>query len=94
MADLKKYWQDLRAIEETLPDFVWLTSLANRQWGHAGGSMVEVAAAVAAKLLHGKSHRSATEEEIAGHQSQREETQRQAFQQRLRDRGIAVVQIE
>jgi len=94
MADLKKYWQDLRAIEETLPDYVWLTSLENRSKGQVGGSIVEVTGAVAAKLLHGKSHRPATEEEIHIHRSQQEETQRQAFQQRLRDRGIAVVHVK
>jgi hypothetical protein len=93
MADLKKYWQELRAMEKSLPDYVWLISLENRSQGQVGGAIVEVAAAVAAKLLHAKSHRPATEEEIHTHRSQQEEIQRQAFQQRLRDQGIAVVSI-
>ncbi len=94
MPDLKKYWQELRVIEESLPHYVWLTSLENRSKGQGGGAMVEVTAAVAAKLLHGKSHRRSTEEEIVGYRSRREETQREAFHQRLRDKGIAAVQID
>jgi hypothetical protein len=98
MADLKKYWQDLRAIEESLPDCVWLASLENRSKGQAGGevggSIVEVTASVAAKLLHGRSHRQATEEEIRLHARQQEKLQRQELQQRLREQGIAVVQVK
>jgi hypothetical protein len=94
MADLKKYWQELRAIEESLPDFMWLMSLENRSKGQVGGSMVEVAAAIAAKLLYAKSHRPATEEETQVHLSQQEDIQRQTFQQRLRDKGIAVVPVK
>jgi hypothetical protein len=93
MADLKKYWQDLHALEKSLPAYVWLTSLENRAKGQVGGAIVEVAAAVAAKLLHAKSHRPATEEEIHAHRAQQEAIQRQAVQQRLRDKGIAVVSV-
>ena len=57
MPDLKKYWQEIRAIEKSLPAEVWLVSLQNLAKGHVGGSMVEVAAVVAAKLLHAKSQR-------------------------------------
>ena len=94
MADLKKYWQALRAIEESLPEFVWLVSVDNPAKGQVGGSMVEVAAALAAKLLYTKSHRPATEEETQAHLAQQEQIQRQAFQQRLRDKGVAVVPVK
>jgi len=85
MADLKKYWQDLRAIEQRLPEYVWLTGR---------GGMVQVGAAVAAKLLYAKSHRLATEEETQEHLALQQDIRRQQFQQRLRDRGIAVVPVE
>ena len=57
MPDLKKYWQEIRAIEKSLPAEVWLVSLANLAKGQVAGSMVEAAAAVAAKLLYSKSQR-------------------------------------
>jgi hypothetical protein len=94
MADLRKYWQELRAIEKGLADFVWLMSLENRAKGQAGGSIAEVAAGIAAKLLHAKSHRLATEEEIAVHRASQEQIQRQTFEKRLRDKGIAQVQVK
>jgi hypothetical protein len=94
MADLGKYWRELRVIEKTLPDFVWLMSLDNPLKDQTGGSMVEVAAAIAAKLLYAKSHRLATEEETAAHLLKQQDTQQQAFQRRLRDKGIAVVPVK
>ena len=94
MPDLKKYWQEIRAIEQSLPGEVWLMSLENRAKGQVAGSMAEVAAAVAAKLLYAKSHRLATEEETQAHQARQADTQRQVFQQRLRDKGIAVIPVE
>jgi hypothetical protein len=94
MADLKKYWQDIRAIQESLPVVVWLMSLENRAKGQVAGSMAEVAAAGAAKLLHGKSHRLATEEEIRVHLTRQIESLRLASRQRLRDRGIALIPVE
>ncbi len=94
MADLRKYWQELRSIEAGLQEFVWLMSVANPPKGQVGGSMVQVAAALAAKLLYAKSHRLATDEETEAHLSQQEEIRRQTFQQRLRDKGIAVVPVK
>jgi hypothetical protein len=83
--NLKKYWQALREIEKTLPDYVWL---------YSQGGLVEVGAAVAARLLQAKSHRLATPEEIQQNREQQQELQKQQFQQRLRDQGIAVVTVE
>ncbi len=93
MPDLKKYWQEIRAIEKSLPAEVWLVSLQNLAKGHVGGAIVEVAAAVAAKLLHAKSQRLATDEEIEAHKAQQAETQRQVFEQRMRKQGIAVIPV-
>jgi hypothetical protein len=91
MPDLKKYWQEIRAIEKSLPAEVWLVSLQNLAKGQVGGAIAEVAAAVAAKLLHAKSQRLATDEEIEAHKAQQAETQRQVFEQRMRKQGIAVI---
>ena len=93
MPDLKKYWQEIRAIEKSLPAEVWLVSLQNLAKGQVAGSIVEVTAAVAAKLLHAKSQRLATEGEIEAHKAQQAETQRQVFEQRMRKQGIAVIPV-
>ena len=91
MPDLRKYWQEIRAIEKSLPAEVWLVSLQNLAKGQVAGSIVEVAAAVAAKLLHAKSQRLATDQEIEAHKAQQAEIQRQVFEQRMRKQGIAVI---
>ena len=93
MPDLKKYWHEIRAIEKSLPAEVWLVSLQNLAKGQVAGSIAEVAAAVAAKLLHAKSQRLATEEEIEAHKAQQDETKRRLFEQRMRSQGIAVIPV-
>jgi hypothetical protein len=94
MPDLKRYWQEIRAIEKSLPAEVWLVSLQNLAKGQVGVSMVEAAALVAAKLLYAKSQRLATEEEIQAHKALEDETKRQAFEQQMRQQGIAVIPVE
>jgi hypothetical protein len=94
MPDLKKYWQEIRELEKSLPAEVWLLSLENRAKGQVAGSMVEAAAAVAAKLLYAKSHRLATEEEIQAYKARQAETKRQVVEQRMRSQGIAVIPVE
>ncbi len=91
MRDLKVYWQEIRALQRSLPEFVWLMSLEDRKRGMVGGRMAQVGAAQAAQLLHAKSHRMATEEEIAEHLEKENRTRRQTVQEGLRRRGIAVV---
>lgn len=94
MPDLKKYWQEIRAIERSLPAEVWLVSVGSRAKGQVSGSMVEAAAAVAAKLLYAKSQRLATDEEIQTHKAREAEIQRRAFEDRMRSEGIAVIPVE
>jgi hypothetical protein len=94
MPDLKKYWQEIRAIEQSLAGDVWLMSLENRARGQVAGSMAEVAAGVAAKLLYSKSHRLATDGEIEAHQARQLATQRQGMQKKLRDEGIAIIPVK
>jgi hypothetical protein len=69
-------------------------SLENRARGQVGGSMAQAAGAAAAKLLYAKSHRLATEEEINSNQARQAELQRHVSEQRLRDRGIAIIPLE
>jgi hypothetical protein len=91
MRDLRQYWQEVRALERSLPEFVWLVSLEDAKRGMVGGRMAEVGAASAAQLLHAKSHRLATEDEIAAHLEKADQARRQRVQDGLRRRGIALV---
>jgi hypothetical protein len=93
MRDLKVYWQEVRALEHSLPAFVWLMSLEDRKRGMVGDRMAEVGAEQAAKLLHANSHRMATEEEIAAHLVKEDRARRQSGSDGLRRRGIAVVAV-
>lgn len=93
MRDLQKYWREIRALESSLPDSVWVVSLEDAKRGMRGGRLVEAAAGTAAKLLHANSHRLATGEEIEAHRASQAEAQRAAFHARLRAKGIAVVAV-
>ena len=86
MADVRRYWQEIRAIEKTLPEFVWLAGAEN--------SLVEVAAARAAHLLHAKSHRVATEEEITARRVEEDAARDRVRHERLRRQGIAIVAVK
>ena len=81
-------------MEQSLGGDVWLMSLENRARGQVAGSIAEVGAEAAAKLLHSKSHRLATEEEIDAHQARQLATQRAGFQKKLRDEGIAIIPVK
>ena len=91
MPDLKKYWQEIRALEATLAECVWLISLDNPRRQQVGGCVVEAASAVAAKLLHAKSHRLAEPDEIEAHLAREQAARREAFDAKLRRQGISVV---
>lgn len=93
MADLRQYWQEVRALERSLPEFVWLMSQEDAKRGMVGGRMAQVGAAPAAQLLHARSHRMATEDEIAGHLEKENQARRQSVHEGLRRRGIAVVAV-
>jgi hypothetical protein len=78
-------------MERNLPPFLWLVSLEDPWRGLTGGVLTEVPAAEAAKLLHAKSHRPATAEEIAAHVENQSAAARQEFHESLRRRGITIV---
>jgi hypothetical protein len=91
--DLKKYWKEVREMERNLPPFVWLMSLEDSWRGLTGGVLTEVPAAEAAKLLHAKSHRPATAEEIATQMEKQSAAVRREFHEGLRRQGITIVPI-
>jgi hypothetical protein len=93
MRDLRQYWQEVRTLERSLPEFAWLLSLEDLKRGMVGGRIAQVGAAQAAQLLHANSYRMATEEEIATHLAKEDQARRQGFNDGLRRRGIAVVAV-
>jgi hypothetical protein len=62
--------------------------------GGAENSLVEVAAAQAAHLLHAKSHRVATAEEITARQEGEAAAKERGRHERLRRQGIAIVAVK
>ncbi len=86
MRDVRSYWKEIHALQATLPDFLRVTS--------ADGDVIEVSAAVAAKLLHAKSHRVATQEEIQARAAAEDVRNRETAREELRRRGIAVVAVK
>jgi len=91
--DLKRYWQEVRELERNLPAFVWLMTVEDRLRGRPGGLIVEAPAAAAAKLLHARSHRAATAEEIAEYLAKQAAKERQDFHEDLRRKGITIIPV-
>ncbi|MBZ5596621.1 MAG: hypothetical protein LAP39_30645 [Acidobacteriia bacterium] len=91
MPDLKRYWREIRAIESTLLEPTWLVSVDDPLLESRGMPVVEVPAAVAARLLYAKSHRLATKGEIEAQRTKEEAAKRAALHDALQKRGIAVV---
>lgn len=86
MRDIRRYWRDVRALEASLPDFVWLVAVE-------GSAPVQVGAGRAAQLLLAKSHRMASEDELSA-QRDREIAERKTRQREARRReGVAVVEV-
>jgi len=84
MRDIRRYWREVRALEASLPEFVWLVDVE-------GSVPVEVGAGRAAQLLLEKSHRAASEDELSV-QREREAVARKERQRSERRReGVAVV---
>jgi hypothetical protein len=93
MPDLKRYWQEVRAIERSLPEFVWMVSIEDSLRGRVGGSIAEVSAAHAAPLLHTKTHRIAVEDEVRGYRAGEGNVKRKTLEEERRKRGVAVVTV-
>jgi ribosomal protein L12E/L44/L45/RPP1/RPP2 len=84
--DVRQYWRDVRALEAGLPEFVWLVGV-----GDIVAAVTEAPAAVAARLLRAKSHRRATDDEVAAHQAREREANRAAREERMRKDGASLV---
>ncbi len=94
MPDLRRYWEEIRAIEQSLPQSLWIVSLEDALRDRVAGMIVEVVAGVAAKMLHAKSHRVATEDEVRAERDRQDGVKRSAAEERLRRLGVAVVEVE
>jgi hypothetical protein len=84
MRDIRRYWSDVRALEASLPAFVWLVDVD-------GSAPVEVTAHKAAQLLLAKSHRAASEEELSVQRVKEKVTRKALQKDRRRREGVAVV---
>jgi hypothetical protein len=87
---VQDYWREIRAMEDRLPEFVWLVSQAEG----AMAFLTQAPAAVAARLLKAKSHRIATEDEIQAHLEREQAAVKTAKQERMRRSGLATVVVE
>lgn len=86
MRDIRRYWREVRALEATLPEFVWLVDVD-------GSVPVEVPAGLAAQLLLAKSHRVASDQEL-GVQREKDAVAGKELQRSARRReGVAVVKL-
>jgi hypothetical protein len=84
MRDIRRYWQEVRALEASLPEFVWLMDVE-------GSAPVEVSARLAAQLLLAKSHRVATEEELGAQRANEIVAGKALKRDALRREGVVVV---
>lgn len=87
---IQQYWKDVKLLEDGLPEFVSLVAIA----AGANPFVTQVAASIAAKLLHAQSHRVATGEEVAANRANDLATLQQAKQDSKRRSGAAVVVVE
>ena len=86
MRDLRQYWAEIRAIEAGLSEFLWVVD--------AAGHIVEVTRAIAARLLQGKSHRVASEDEVQAYMAKVGAENREAIRAELRRRGVDMVALK
>ena len=84
MRDIRRYWKEVRALEASLPEFVWLVDVE-------GSVPVEVGAGRAAQLLLAKSHRVASEEELSVQREKELGERKELRRDRRRREGVAVV---
>jgi len=82
--DIRRYWSEVRALEASLPEFVWLVDVE-------GSDPVEVTAKRAAQLLLAKSHRPASDEELSVQRAKEIAAGKNRQRQERRRKGVAVV---
>ena len=84
MRDIRRYWREVRELQASLPEFVWLVDVD-------GSAPVEVPAGRAAQLLLAKSHRVATKEELGVQREAEAVAGKKVEKDRRRREGVAVV---
>jgi hypothetical protein len=84
MRDIRRYWREVRALEESLPEFVWLVDVE-------GSVPVEVGAGRAAQLLLAKSHRVASQDELSVQREKELAASKERQRDRRRREGVTVV---
>ena len=84
MRDIRRYWKEVRELEASLPEFVWLVDVE-------GSVPVEAPAGQAAQLLLAKSHRLASEEEMGVQREKEIVAGKELQRDRRRREGVAVV---
>ena len=87
MRDIRRYWKEVRELQASLPEFVWLVDVD-------GSAPVEVPAGRAAQLLLAKSHRVATGEELGAQREAEAVAGKRLEKDRRRREGVAVVSTE
>lgn len=87
--DIKQFWREIRALEAELPDFVWLTAEVRNKGDRP--MVMEVTRAVAAKLLQQKTHRHATDAEVAEYRRREKALTHAARIEQMRREGRALV---
>lgn len=86
--NIRQYWQEIRALEASLPPFVWLASTGTSP------VVMQATAATAAKLIHHGSHRQATAEEVEMHRAAEKEADRWALREAMAREGAAIVVVD
>jgi len=84
MRDIRRYWREVRELEATLPEFVWLVDVE-------GSVPVEAPAGLAAQLLLAKSHRVASEEELGVQREKEVVAGKELKRDQRRREGVVVV---
>lgn len=84
MRDIRRYWKEVRALEASLPEFVWLVDVD-------GSDPVEVSGGRAAQLLLAKSHRMASEEELGARREKEAAAEKIRQLEERRREGVAIV---
>jgi hypothetical protein len=88
--NIQRYWKEVRSLEQTLPAVVWLVGTT----AGAPPFVTQVASDIAAKMLHARSHRIASDEEVAAHHANDAVALQQAKEERMRRKGEALVVVE
>jgi hypothetical protein len=84
MRDIRRYWNEVRDLAASLPEFVSLVDVQ-------GSVPVEVGARLGAQLLLAKTHRMASEEELSVQRAKEVAAGKELKRDALRREGIVVV---